>query len=103
MAVVISPIKDQVNTLILRYGILAYDLSTMEWILQQPKRKKGKMNTSKTVTKDPVCGMSVDESSALSTKRNGKTFYFCSDHCQKKFTSAPSGAKPEEKSHSCCA
>ena len=60
------------------------------------------MKTSKPVTKDPICGMTVDESSALSVKRDGQTFYFCSDHCQKKFMALPAGAKPEEKSHGCC-
>lgn len=60
------------------------------------------MSTSKTVTKDPICGMSVDESSAHSVKRDGQTFYFCSDHCRQKFLSAPAGTKPEEKSHGCC-
>jgi len=60
------------------------------------------MNTSETVTKDPICGMTVDESSALSAERDGKTFYFCSDHCRQKFMSAPAGEKAEEKSHGCC-
>mgnify|MGYP003395756784 CR=1 len=60
------------------------------------------MNTSKPVTKDPICGMTVDETSALSTKRDGQIFYFCSDHCRQKFMSAPAGAKPDEKSTGCC-
>jgi YHS domain-containing protein len=60
------------------------------------KRKKEKMKTSEPVTKDPICGMSVDKSSALSAERDGQTFYFCSDHCRQKFMSAPAGAKPEK-------
>ena len=60
------------------------------------------MKTSKPVTKDPICGMSVDESSAISAKRDGKIFYFCSDNCRQKFLSAPAGTKHEEKSHGCC-
>jgi Cu+-exporting ATPase len=48
-------------------------------------------------TKDPICGMSVDEASALRTDRDGKTFYFCSEHCRKKFVSTPVTAKHEEK------
>ena len=36
------------------------------------------METSKPVTKDPICGMSVDESTALSATRDGQTFYFFS-------------------------
>ena len=53
-------------------------------------------------TKDPICGMSVDEATALHAERDGKTFYFCSDHCRQKFLAAPAGAKSEEKSHGCC-
>jgi YHS domain-containing protein len=47
------------------------------------------MNESKTVTKDPICGMTVDEATALHAERDGKTFYFCSDHCRQKFLSTP--------------
>ena len=49
------------------------------------------------MTKDPICGMTVDESSALRAERDGQTFYFCGDHCRKKFLSAPATAKHEEK------
>ena len=40
------------------------------------------MKTSKSVAKDPICGMTVDEAIALHAERGGKTFYFCSDHCR---------------------
>jgi Cu+-exporting ATPase len=60
------------------------------------------MKESKAVTKDPICGMTVDEATALHAEREGKTFYFCSDHCQKKFLSTSAGAKPEDKSGGCC-
>ena len=58
------------------------------------------MNESKSVTKDPICGMTVDEATALHAERDGKTFYFCSDHCWQNLLSTPAGAKPEEKG--CC-
>ncbi|MDP3245295.1 MAG: YHS domain-containing protein [bacterium] len=60
------------------------------------------MNQTKYVTKDPICGMTVDEATALPAERDGRTFYFCSDHCRQKFLSAPTGAKPEAKSEGCC-
>ena len=60
------------------------------------------MNESKTVTKDPICGMTVDEATALHVERDGKMFYFCGDHCRQKFLSTPPGAKPEGKSGCCC-
>ena len=46
---------------------------------------------------DPICGMTVNEASALAAEHDGETFYFCSDHCRQKFLSTPGTAKPEEK------
>jgi len=60
------------------------------------------MEKAKTVTKDPVCGMTVDEATAIHVERGGKTFYFCSEHCRQKFVSTPAGAKPANKSGGCC-
>ena len=60
------------------------------------------MKQSKSVTEDPICGMTVDETTALHAERDGKTFYFCSDHCLKKFIFTPVGGKPEGKSGGCC-
>ena len=44
------------------------------------------------MTIDPICGMTVDEASALHAERDGQTFYFCSDHCRQKFL-APHAAQ----------
>jgi len=33
---------------------------------------------------DPICGMNVDEATARSAERDGKTVYFCSEHCRQK-------------------
>ena len=52
--------------------------------------------TTTTNTKDPVCGMTVDEASALHAERDGKTFYFCSDHCRQKFLAAPKDQTQEQ-------
>jgi len=41
------------------------------------------------MTKDPICGMTVDEVTALHAERGGQTFYFCIEHCRKKFLSTP--------------
>ena len=60
------------------------------------------MDATTSVTKDPICGMTVDQASAIHTERDGKTFYFCSDHCRQKFLSTPSGATPKAKSGGCC-
>ncbi|MGB2705512.1 MAG: permease [Candidatus Omnitrophota bacterium] len=37
------------------------------------------------MAKDPVCGMSVDEKTALKLTKDGQTHFFCSEHCLKKF------------------
>ena len=34
---------------------------------------------------DPVCGMSVDTAKGLKTEYGGKSYYFCSPHCQTTF------------------
>lgn len=47
------------------------------------------------MTKDPICGMTVDEATALHAERDGQSFYFCSEHCREKFLAGPEAAKPE--------
>lgn len=45
---------------------------------------------STDVRKDPVCGMDVDPTRAAGmVEYNGRTYYFCSDHCVRKFKSEP--------------
>jgi YHS domain-containing protein len=42
------------------------------------------------MAKDPVCGMQVDEKKAAGQSQyQGKTFYFCSPVCKKKFDQNP--------------
>ena len=42
------------------------------------------------MTKDPVCGMAVEESKAVSTATHeGTTYYFCSESCKEKFLQDP--------------
>jgi Cu+-exporting ATPase len=67
------------------------------------------MTESEAVTRDPVCGMTVDAATALHEERDGKSFSFCSEACRQKFLSAPANAKREDKSScgadenkSCC-
>ncbi|MBU4310817.1 permease [bacterium] len=38
---------------------------------------------------DPVCGMCVDRKKGLSTEYEGRTYYFCSPHCQEIFEKEP--------------
>jgi Cu+-exporting ATPase len=60
------------------------------------------MNEPKIETKDPVCGMDVDKTTALHAEREGKTYYFCGDHCRQTFLSTDGGAKQEKKPGGCC-
>jgi len=46
---------------------------------------ESKFVTNEPVTKDPICGMTVDEGAALM-----------------KFVSTPAGTKPESKAGGCC-
>src|ERR1700689_4772195 len=49
------------------------------------------------MAKDPICGMTVNEAAALHAERDGRTSYFCSDHCRQKFLSTPATARQEER------
>ncbi len=52
------------------------------------------------MTKDPICGMMVDEATAPCAERDGQTFYFCCDHCRHKFLKEIQPAKLAASS--CC-
>ena len=42
------------------------------------------------MTKDPVCGMGIKPNSAFAREEyQGKTYHFCSAHCQQKFKADP--------------
>src|SRR4026207_1527878 len=43
------------------------------------------------MAKDPTCGMTVNEATAISAEHDGQKFYFCSEHCRQKFS--PSAAQ----------
>lgn len=47
--------------------------------------------------KDPICGMIVQKTSALKTERAGRTYYFCSQNCQKTFESPEQELKSMKK------
>jgi Cu+-exporting ATPase len=41
--------------------------------------------TDESTAIDPICGMRVKKSSPIHAQHDGKTYYFCSEHCRKKF------------------
>jgi YHS domain-containing protein len=50
------------------------------------------MNESTSVTKDPICGMAVDDKTALHAERDGKAFHFFSEQCRATFLSTTASA-----------
>jgi membrane fusion protein, copper/silver efflux system len=59
----------------------------------ESRMKTAAMGAPDASTKDPVCGMDVDEKRAAAAGRKseyqGKTYYFCSDECKKSFDKDP--------------
>jgi uncharacterized membrane protein YraQ (UPF0718 family)/YHS domain-containing protein len=47
--------------------------------------------TARRGATDPVCGMKVDRSKALTTEHRGRTHYFCGTHCLHAFEAEPDG------------
>ncbi len=43
---------------------------------------------------DPICGMTVSEDSEIRAERDGKTYYFCCEHCRQQFLNPVSLAPP---------
>jgi len=62
-----------------------------------PTRQSDKEDT---MTKDPICGMTVDETSPLHADRDNQRFYFCSEHCRHAFLSASADANHDAEPHS---
>ena len=54
------------------------------------------------MAKDPICGMEVDEKTALRLEHEGETYYFCSPSCRDRFLSEKGGAasSPDEAASS---
>lgn len=42
-----------------------------------------------TLVNDPVCGMPVDESGALTVRHDGRDYYFCEPACAEIFEAEP--------------
>jgi uncharacterized membrane protein YraQ (UPF0718 family)/YHS domain-containing protein len=45
--------------------------------------------TARRGATDPVCGMTVDRGKAVTREREGRTVFFCSEHCAHAFEQAP--------------
>jgi len=57
---------------------------------REPIPRTLELEGRKTMVKDPVCGMNVDEAKAAATTvYRSQTYYFCSKGCQAAFEKAP--------------
>ena len=68
----------------------AFDLNSAKYLAGSPssgREEKFAGGSHEHVTRDPVCGMTVDERTALSAESAGKRFYFCSANCKLAFES----------------
>jgi P-type Cu+ transporter len=48
---------------------------------------------------DPVCGMKVDEVTALKAERDGQAYYFCSEHCRQTFLVKQDASEAQHRTH----
>ena len=55
--------------------------------------------TSRRGATDPVCGMTVDRSKALTTVVDGKTLYFCSEGCRQSYEAGGAGGEHLTHAH----
>lgn len=58
-------------------------------------------------SKDPVCGMTVEEDKTAGTSEyGGKTYYFCAAGCRERFEKEPekyvTGTEEHGQKHGCC-
>src|SRR5262245_49633212 len=44
------------------------------------------------MVRDPICGMMVDDATAIEATRDGRRYHFCCEHCRKKLLAL----KPDE-------
>ena len=47
---------------------------------------------------DPICGMTVDRAKALRATRDGRSYFFCSEHCRRTFAADPGAIVSERGS-----
>src|SRR3954451_17020228 len=51
--------------------------------------------TARRGATDPVCGMQVDKSKAISLEDGGRTVYFCSEHCRHTYVESMESSSPQ--------
>ena len=54
-------------------------------VVQGAARPQGTPAKGLPLARDPVCGVYVDQTRALTARRKGETHYFCSESCRTAF------------------
>jgi len=95
-----------VGALIMSLSTVIVALNSQTLRKYEPEGVEFKEEARVTV-KDPVCGMEIEPAAAYGkTAYAGRTFYFCSKHCEEEFKKNPEkyvsklGKKPAEHEHS---
>lgn len=71
-------------------SVLSFAVIISGYVMNSNIRADEKKAAEKTTAKDLVCGMDVDKDKALKADHDGKTYYFCSKHCEETFKKDPS-------------
>lgn len=91
-----------VGAIIMSLSTVIVALNSQTLRKYEPKGVESKEEAPVTV-KDPVCGMEIEPATAYGkTEYAGRTFYFCSKHCEEEFKKNPEkyvSTKPETHEH----
>jgi YHS domain-containing protein/uncharacterized membrane protein YraQ (UPF0718 family) len=70
--------------------VAAGALGVVYWLYRSSRTASSSDDAASPYAKDVVCGMQVEKAHAPATaEHGGRTFYFCSDRCQHRFTAEP--------------
>ncbi len=65
-----------------------------------PGKTTAKPNEEETLVRDPVCGMSLEQSNAVGRVKHKRThYYFCSPNCEAAFLENPLKYLPGVEGH----
>ncbi|MBM2833421.1 MAG: hypothetical protein HW406_582 [Candidatus Brocadiaceae bacterium] len=75
---------------ILTFAVIISNYPMFSNVTASEKKTVEQKTAEETTAKDLVCGMDVIKDKALKADHDGKTYYFCSKHCEETFKKDPS-------------